>query len=73
MQAFLLAKRAEIAEVYRTHHVRRLSVFGSAVLEDFDPERSDVDLRIEFAEVPLETYAANYFSPHRELEELFGP
>ena len=30
MQDFILAKREEIAELCRKHHVRRLSVFGSA-------------------------------------------
>ncbi len=33
----------------REHGIRRLSVFGSAVREDFDPARSDVDVLVEFS------------------------
>jgi predicted nucleotidyltransferase len=72
MQEFLTAKRAEIAEVCRAHHVRRLAVFGSAAREDFDPERSDVDLRVEFNEVSVERYAENYFSLREAFAALFG-
>jgi predicted nucleotidyltransferase len=39
--------RAEIAELCRRFHVRRLDVFGSAARgTDFDPARSDVDLLV---------------------------
>lgn len=48
MQPFLEAKREEIAELCRRYHVRRLAVFGSAVRDDFDPERSDVDFLVDF-------------------------
>ena len=48
MQPFLEAKREEIAELCRTHHVRRLAVFGSAVRDDFDPATSDVDFLVDF-------------------------
>lgn len=48
MQKFLEDKREEIAELCRTHHVRRLSVFGSAARDDFDAERSDVDFLVQF-------------------------
>jgi uncharacterized protein len=30
------------------HHILRLSVFGSALREDFDPAASDVDILVEF-------------------------
>lgn len=50
MQKFLEDKREEIAELCRTHHVRRLAVFGSAARDDFDPARSDVDFVVEFEE-----------------------
>jgi predicted nucleotidyltransferase len=38
-----------MAEFCRRHHIRRLSVFGSALREDFRPE-SDVDVLVEFEE-----------------------
>lgn len=72
MQAFIAAKREEIAELCRKHHVRRLAVFGSAVREDFDPERSDVDLRIEFDSTSIERYADNYFELQEALVRTLG-
>jgi predicted nucleotidyltransferase len=70
MQDFILAKHLEIAELCRKHHVRRLSVFGSAARDDFDPATSDVDLRIEFDSASIERYADNYFDLHESLEAL---
>lgn len=52
--------REKTAEICRAHHVRRLSVFGSAVRDDFDPQRSDVDFQVEFAVAPLLQLARNY-------------
>lgn len=37
-----------VAELCRGFQVRELLVFGSAAREDFDPERSDIDLLVEF-------------------------
>ncbi len=71
MQEFILAKREEIAELCRKHHVRRLAVFGSATRDDFDPSRSDVDLRIEFEREAIDRYADNFFDLQDALEELF--
>ena len=72
MQDFIAAKREEIAALCRQHHVRRLSVFGSATRDDFDPTRSDVDIRVEFNEDATENYAKNFFQLHDALVELFG-
>ncbi|HEY3398704.1 MAG TPA: nucleotidyltransferase family protein [Armatimonadota bacterium] len=36
-----------IAEFCRRYHIRRLSLFGSVLREDFTPE-SDVDVLVEF-------------------------
>jgi hypothetical protein len=38
----------ELADFCRRHGVARLSVFGSVLRSDFDPDRSDVDLLVEF-------------------------
>ena len=48
MQAIITENRDKIIELCRRHHVRRLSVFGSAVRDDFDPEHSDMDFVVEF-------------------------
>jgi predicted nucleotidyltransferase len=46
----LSEKKAEIAAICRRHHVRELSLFGSALGPDFRPD-SDVDLLVEFDSV----------------------
>jgi uncharacterized protein len=37
-----------IADFCRRHHIRRLSLFGSVLRDDFGPD-SDVDVLVEFA------------------------
>ncbi len=70
VQSFITDKLEAIAELCRTHHVKRLAVFGSAARDDFDPERSDVDLLVEFG-VPEEVrYAKNFFSLQRSMTTL---
>jgi predicted nucleotidyltransferase len=71
MQDFILAKREEIAELCRQHHVLRLSVFGSAARDDFDPARSDVDLLVAFDPDSIDHYARNYFSLEECMVDLF--
>lgn len=62
--------RARIEELCRTYRVRRLDVFGSAVGEDFDPARSDVDFLVEFEPDPdLNTFHA-YMDLRGELSRL---
>ena len=72
MQAIITENREKIAALCRAHHVRRLSVFGSAVRDDFDPERSDVDLLVEFDLLPYPHSVENFWSLQRELIALFA-
>jgi predicted nucleotidyltransferase len=72
MQDFILAKREEIAELCRQHHVRRLAVFGSAARDDFDPVTSDVDLLVEFDIDAIDRYARNFFSLEESMVNLFN-
>lgn len=71
MQPFIEEKREQIAELCRTHHVRRFSVFGSAVRDDFDPLRSDVDVRVIFEE-DIQGYVRNFHDLHDALTQMFG-
>lgn len=48
MNPAIAQHRSEIETLCRRFHVARLEVFGSAVRDDFDPERSDVDFLVEF-------------------------
>jgi hypothetical protein len=52
--------------------VARLEAFGSALRDDFDPDKSDLDLLVEFK--PMEPYARveAYFGLLEQLRELLG-
>ena len=57
--------RDEIADFCRRHHIRRLSLFGSVLRDDFGPE-SDIDVLVEFepGQIP------GFFAVHDMEEEL---
>lgn len=55
-----------IRTLCRDYGVARLDVFGSATRGDFDPERSDVDVVIDYAP---ETDLGPWWSRHFELRE----
>jgi predicted nucleotidyltransferase len=71
-QPFIAEKREEIAELCWKHHVKRLAIFGSAVRDDFDPSRSDVDVVIDFYEITPEFYFDNKTALLTSLEQTFG-
>lgn len=48
----LSARQTDIRRLCHQHHVRRLTLFGSAVTGNFDPARSDLDFVVEFEELP---------------------
>lgn len=62
MQKFITDRLPEIEELCRAHHVQRLAVFGSAVRDDFNPETSDVDVRVIFDSAKIDRYARNAFA-----------
>ena len=45
--AKIAVPREQIAEFCRRHHIRKLSLFGSVLRDDFRPD-SDVDVLVEF-------------------------
>lgn len=55
----------ELSEFCQRNHVARLSLFGSALREDFGPD-SDVDVLVEFEE----GYTPGFFGLARMEEEL---
>ena len=59
--------RDEIAAFCRRHQIRRLSLFGSILRDDFRPE-SDVDVLVEFE--PGATPGLEFFAMQDELTEL---
>jgi predicted nucleotidyltransferase len=72
MNSIIEQKREQLAELCRKHQVRRLALFGSALGSEFDPERSDVDLVVEFLPMAPINRFHTYFDLNAALEELFG-
>jgi len=58
-----------VTEFCRLHHIRRLSLFGSVLREDFSPQ-SDIDVLVEFE--AGHTPGLAFFTIQRELSELLG-
>ncbi len=58
-------------ELCRKYGVRRLDLFGSALREDFDVERSDLDFVVEFHNFTIENAADRYLGLMIDLEDLF--
>jgi len=69
MNPHLTIPEADLAVFCRTNGIRRLSIFGSALRDDFGPE-SDVDVLIEFE--PGRVPGFRFVSIAAELSELFG-
>ncbi len=64
------SRKKEIADICRRLNVRRLDVFGSAVGESFDSERSDVDFVVEFGNHNQPGILDRYLALAEELEAL---
>jgi len=69
MTAKVAIDRDQIAAFCRRHHIRRLSLFGSVLREDFRPD-SDVDILVEFE--PGHVPGLAFFAMQRELTEMLG-
>ena len=63
----ITVSRESIAEFCRRHHIRRLSLFGSILRNDFGPD-SDVDVLVEF--YPGHTPGLAFFGMQDELGRL---
>jgi uncharacterized protein len=63
--------RAELAELCRRLHVRRLDLFGSAARGDFDRAKSDLDFLVEFDRDHRQALSfKTYFGLKEALETL---
>lgn len=60
-----------IARVCKRFGAARLRVFGSALSDRFDPQRSDVDLLVDYRE-GIERSFRDFFALKDELEEVIG-
>lgn len=58
-----------IIELCKKHKVKSLYAFGSVLNENFNSE-SDIDLIVDFENLPVDDYADNYFDFKFSLENL---
>lgn len=61
----------KIIALCQKHKVKKLFAFGSVLTNRFT-DKSDIDLVVDFDNVPLENYADNYFDLKYALENLFS-
>jgi predicted nucleotidyltransferase len=71
MHPLIEKNRDAIANLCRLHGVRSLEVFGSILRKDFDLERSDVDVLVEF-EPQAANSLSNFLDLKEALEAVFG-
>ncbi|MBM4026777.1 MAG: hypothetical protein FJ280_15435 [Planctomycetes bacterium] len=72
MVAIVEQRKTALAELCRQYRVERLYVFGSAVSDHFDAERSDLDFLVHFRDrAPTGDYADRYLGFAEALEQLF--
>jgi predicted nucleotidyltransferase len=64
--------REQIARFCRERGIRKLSLFGSVLHQDFDPQRSDVDVLAEFEPGVLKNVGFQYFGYAEELAAIIG-
>jgi uncharacterized protein len=71
MHDLVAARTKDVADVCRRHGVQRLEVFGSAArATDFDPDRSDIDVLVEFTTRPMAWQPL--IDLQNDLQNLFG-
>jgi len=63
--------REAIATLCRRHGVVRLEAFGSILRGDFDTDRSDVDILVEFEPAAASSFQ-NFLTLKESLEALLG-
>ena len=69
MRAKLEIPGQQLAEFCRRNRIRKLSLFGSVLRDDFGPD-SDVDVLVEFE--PDAAVGLSFFQMQEELGELLG-
>jgi len=69
MKSKVSLPRDEIGGFCRRYHIRRLSLFGSALRDDFSPT-SDVDVLVEFE--PGHVPGLGFFAMEEELTGILG-
>lgn len=68
----LIGNRDDFVALCRNHHVKQMYAFGSSVSDEFDPEKSDIDLLVEIDETDPISKGEKILSLWDRLEEFFN-
>ena len=68
----LTVRREQLVALCQKYRVRRLDVFGSAARDDFDDRSSDIDLLVEFEDMPFPDRTDAYLGLLTAAEALLG-
>ncbi|MFH1616134.1 MAG: nucleotidyltransferase domain-containing protein [Planctomycetota bacterium] len=72
MTRIIEQNRDRLIELCKQYRVAELDVFGSAAMDNFDEDRSDIDFLVHFDETVKEDRFDNFFALLEELKKLFG-
>ena len=72
MLNLLVDKMDTIRQACKHFNVVRLDIFGSALREDFEPNRSDIDLPLDFGLMSPVDKPDAYFGLLNELRTILG-
>jgi predicted nucleotidyltransferase len=72
MISMLVDKMDAIRQACKHFNVVRLDIFGSALREDFEPDRSDIDFLVDFGPLPPFDKPDAYFGLLNELRTILG-
>ena len=64
--------RQALADFCRARRIRKLSLFGSVLRDDFRPGESDFDVLAEFEPGAIRGIGLDYFSYGPDLEKILG-
>ena len=64
--------KSHLEELCKKYHVQKLELFGSAVTNNFDPAKSDLDFLVQFQPLNQGELFAFYFDFLNDLRNLFG-
>ena len=65
----LKAFKPAIVELCKIYKVKSLYAFGSILIDKYS-NQSDIDLIVDFSEIPVEDYADNYFDFKFSLQDI---
>jgi|688.fasta_scaffold231455_2 predicted nucleotidyltransferase len=70
--AFVIEKMDDIERICIETSVSKIGLFGSALREDFDLHKSDLDFVVEFHAPDAPGISDRYFALAEKLEMIFG-